>query len=50
MSFLYFYRDIKNDGTIIETTKRKLNRLLIQIPPKGEFELNEILKSTYFFS
>lgn len=45
-----YFRDFKNDGSVIEQTKKKLNKVLRRLPARGEFELNNVLKSTYFFS
>uniref|UniRef100_A0A6M2DMP6 DNA-directed RNA polymerase n=1 Tax=Xenopsylla cheopis TaxID=163159 RepID=A0A6M2DMP6_XENCH len=48
--YSYPNKDFKNDGSVIEQTKKKLNKVLRRLPARGEFELNNVLKSTYFFS
>uniref|UniRef100_A0A7G3AR83 DNA-directed RNA polymerase n=1 Tax=Lutzomyia longipalpis TaxID=7200 RepID=A0A7G3AR83_LUTLO len=48
----YCFKDqeLKNDGSVSDATKRKLNRILRQVPGKGDFDLNSVLDSVYFFS
>lgn len=49
---LYFlvYREIQKDGSAEEAAKRKLNKVLSKMPEKGDFDLNNVLESVYFFS
>ncbi|XP_059618016.1 DNA-directed RNA polymerase, mitochondrial [Phlebotomus argentipes] len=42
--------ELKNDGSVNDATKRKLNRVLKLLPGKGDFNLENVLKSVYFFS
>uniref|UniRef100_A0A1L8DGQ1 DNA-directed RNA polymerase n=2 Tax=Nyssomyia neivai TaxID=330878 RepID=A0A1L8DGQ1_9DIPT len=48
----YFFqdKDFKNDGSVNDATKRKLNIALRHVPGKGDFDLNSVLDSVYFFS
>lgn len=48
--YSYNESEITNDGSVIDLTKRKLNRILHQYPDKGDFDLRQVLKSVYFFS
>ncbi|XP_055593098.1 DNA-directed RNA polymerase, mitochondrial isoform X2 [Uranotaenia lowii] len=48
--YSYDENEIANDGSVIDLTKRKLNRILHQYPDKGTFDLREVLNSIYFFS
>ncbi|EDV99133.1 DNA-directed RNA polymerase, mitochondrial [Drosophila grimshawi] len=48
----YSFRDndFTNDGSVEDLSKRQLNRTLRQLPQKGDFDLNNVLSSVYFFS
>uniref|UniRef100_A0A1Q3FEP1 DNA-directed RNA polymerase n=1 Tax=Culex tarsalis TaxID=7177 RepID=A0A1Q3FEP1_CULTA len=48
--YSYDENEITNDGSVIDLTKRKLNRILQQYPDKGDFDLRQVLNSVYFFS
>ncbi|EDS26609.1 DNA-directed RNA polymerase, mitochondrial [Culex quinquefasciatus] len=48
--YSYDENEITNDGSVIDLTKRKLNRILQQYPDKGDFDLRRVLNSVYFFS
>uniref|UniRef100_A0A182MFM0 DNA-directed RNA polymerase n=1 Tax=Anopheles culicifacies TaxID=139723 RepID=A0A182MFM0_9DIPT len=48
--YSYDENEISNDGSVIDLTKRKLNRILQQCPDKGDFDLRKVLDSVYFFS
>ncbi|XP_055642292.1 DNA-directed RNA polymerase, mitochondrial [Toxorhynchites rutilus septentrionalis] len=48
--YSYEENQISNDGSVIDLTKRKLNRILQQYPEKGDFDLQQVLNSVYFFS
>ncbi|XP_049530940.1 DNA-directed RNA polymerase, mitochondrial [Anopheles darlingi] len=48
--YSYDENEISNDGSVIDLTKRKLNRILQQCPDKGDFDLRKVLESVYFFS
>ncbi|XP_068207915.1 LOW QUALITY PROTEIN: DNA-directed RNA polymerase, mitochondrial [Palaemon carinicauda] len=48
--FSFEYKDFAHDGSAKDTAKMKVNTLLNKIPRKGNFDINEVLKSTYFFS
>ncbi|CAL4068042.1 unnamed protein product, partial [Meganyctiphanes norvegica] len=39
-----------HDGSALDASKLKINTLLARVPPKGNFNLQEVLKSVYFFS
>lgn len=43
-------REIQRDGSAEEAAKRKLNKILCKLPEKGDFDLNNVLDSVYFFS
>lgn len=47
---IFVSSEITNDGSVIDLTKRKLNRILQQYPDKGDFDLRQVLDSVYFFS
>ncbi|XP_067622531.1 DNA-directed RNA polymerase, mitochondrial isoform X2 [Eurosta solidaginis] len=42
--------DFTNDGSVDDLSKRRLNRILGQMPKKGDFDLKNVLNSVYFFS
>ncbi|TDG46587.1 hypothetical protein AWZ03_007025 [Drosophila navojoa] len=42
--------DLTNDGSVEDLSKRQLNRILRQLPQKGDFDLRNVLDSVYFFS
>lgn len=42
--------DFTNDGSVLDSTRHKLNRALLQMPAKGDFDLRNVLESVYFFS
>lgn len=50
LTFGCFHRDFQHDGSVIDMSKRKLNRILTMVPTKGDFDINNVLKSVYFFS
>ncbi|XP_064077870.1 DNA-directed RNA polymerase, mitochondrial-like [Macrobrachium nipponense] len=48
--FSFEYKDFAHDGSAKDTAKMKVNTLLNKIPRKGNFDISDVLKSTYFFS
>ncbi|XP_013107948.1 DNA-directed RNA polymerase, mitochondrial [Stomoxys calcitrans] len=42
--------DFYNDDSAEDMSKRNLNRVLCQMPKKGDFDLDNVLDSVYFFS
>ncbi|XP_011193541.1 DNA-directed RNA polymerase, mitochondrial isoform X1 [Zeugodacus cucurbitae] len=42
--------DMLNDGSADDLSKRRLNRILGEMPRKGKFDLRNVLNSVYFFS
>jgi len=48
--FGYKSNEFKGDGSAQDQMKIKLNKLLPKYPPKGDFKLENVLDSTYFFS
>lgn len=48
--FSYGDKEIRDEGSIKDLLKRKLNKILSQLPEKGDFDLGNVLKSTFFFS
>ncbi|XP_053957497.1 DNA-directed RNA polymerase, mitochondrial isoform X1 [Anastrepha ludens] len=42
--------EILNDGSADDLSKRRLNRILGEMPRKGNFDLRNVLNSVYFFS
>lgn len=48
--FIDYCRDLKHDGTVADIQKQNLNQILNQVPEKGDFDLNNVLHSVYFFS
>lgn len=49
-SFCYGRSEFTNDGSVQDSTRHKLNRALLQLPGKGDFDLRNVLDSVYFFS
>lgn len=53
-TFLTCFRSTRseftNDGSVQDSTRHKLNRALLQLPGKGDFDLRNVLDSVYFFS
>lgn len=47
---LYFSSDIVESNGIYHEEKSRLNDVLKAVPPKGSFDLRNVLKSIYFFS
>jgi DNA-directed RNA polymerase len=41
---------MEGDSDAIVTVKQQLNSLLRQVPTKGDFKLENVLDSVYFFS
>ncbi|KAF2883356.1 hypothetical protein ILUMI_22858 [Ignelater luminosus] len=52
LSNKYSYQDhqFTNDGSVVDMTKRKLNKILRQLPKTGDFDIKQVLDSVYFFS
>ncbi|PSN42978.1 hypothetical protein C0J52_13214 [Blattella germanica] len=48
--FSYREGEFTNDGSVVDMTKRKLNRILTKLPSKGDLDLHNVLDSVYFFS
>ncbi|XP_018577460.1 DNA-directed RNA polymerase, mitochondrial [Anoplophora glabripennis] len=48
--FSYSERDFTGDGSVLDLTKKKLNRVLQQLPKTGSFDIKQVLDSVYFFS
>lgn len=48
--FIYYYSEFTDDGSVSDLTKKKLNRILRQLPKTGDFDIKQVLNSTYFFS
>ncbi|KAF5270657.1 hypothetical protein FQA39_LY01395 [Lamprigera yunnana] len=48
--YSYAVKHFADDGSVADMSKLKLNRILRKVPKTGDFDINEILKSTYFFS
>ncbi|XP_046990509.1 DNA-directed RNA polymerase, mitochondrial [Schistocerca americana] len=48
--YSYPTRDIKDDGSLTSAAKLRLNKILQKVPQKGDFNLQEVLESIYFFS
>ncbi|XP_075153749.1 mitochondrial RNA polymerase [Haematobia irritans] len=48
--FSFKQSDFCNDDSAEDLSKRNLNRVLGQMPKKGDFDLNNVLSSVYFFS
>ena len=47
---IYCCREFTNDGSVNDMTKHRLNKILRRLPSKGDFEIDSVLKSVYFFS
>lgn len=41
--------EILKDSSVSDIIKQRLNKVLRQVPQKGEFDLKEVLDSVYFF-
>jgi len=48
--YSYSNDELRNDGSIIDMAKKRLNRLILSVPATGNYDLRNVLKSTYFFS
>ncbi|XP_056629610.1 DNA-directed RNA polymerase, mitochondrial [Diorhabda sublineata] len=48
--FSYDQSEFSGDGSVGDLTKMKLNRILRHLPKRGDFDINQVLKSIYFFS
>lgn len=48
--FSFNESEIKNNNTPEDSEKKQLNRILKRLPEKGDFDLNKVLDSIYFFS
>jgi len=48
--YSYSNDQFTDDGSVVDLTKRKLNRVLRQLPKTGDFDIKEVLQSVYFFS
>ncbi|KAL3272879.1 hypothetical protein HHI36_014339 [Cryptolaemus montrouzieri] len=48
--YSYGEEDLTHDGSVIDLTKKKLNRVLGNLPRTGDLDINQVLKSVYFFS
>lgn len=48
--YSYKQKDFANDGSVGDMSKHKLNRMLTMVPEKGDFDLQKVLRSIYFFS
>nr|XP_045605843.1 DNA-directed RNA polymerase, mitochondrial-like isoform X1 [Procambarus clarkii] len=44
------HSDFSHDGSALDSSKMKLNTIVAQVPPKGEFDITSVHKSIYFFS
>ncbi|KAJ3645908.1 hypothetical protein Zmor_023531 [Zophobas morio] len=42
--------DFVGDGSVTDLTKNKLNKVLRKLPATGDFDINQVLNSIYFFS
>nr|CAI5830929.1 unnamed protein product [Callosobruchus analis] len=42
--------DLTGKETFAELSKVKLNKVLRQVPKKGDFDIKQVLNSVYFFS
>lgn len=49
VSFVLF-SDFQNDGSNLDVMKRNLNKMLTQVPKRGNLDLKNVLDSVYFFS
>ncbi|KAG5674913.1 hypothetical protein PVAND_004858 [Polypedilum vanderplanki] len=48
--YSFDFKQMDFDGSTKDLSKRKLNRILTQVPKKGDFDLKTVLDSVYFFS
>ncbi|KAK4874106.1 hypothetical protein RN001_013466 [Aquatica leii] len=48
--YSYNISHFADDGSAADMTKLKLNRVLRKLPKTGDFNINEVLQSVYFFS
>lgn len=48
--FSFNEKEISDNNSPEHLSKRNLNRILQQLPEKGDFDLNNVLNSVYFFS
>lgn len=47
--FSYSVLEISNNGTVADIERQTLNNVIRSVPRKGEFDISEVLGSTYFF-
>ncbi|XP_044758322.1 DNA-directed RNA polymerase, mitochondrial [Coccinella septempunctata] len=52
LSQKYSYSDsvLANDGSVLDLTKKKMNKVLCNLPRTGDLDINQVLESVYFFS
>ncbi|KAJ8923365.1 hypothetical protein NQ315_001923 [Exocentrus adspersus] len=48
--FCYSESDFTGDGSELDLTKKKLNRVLRKVPKTSDFDIKQVLDSVYFFS
>ncbi|GAB6031856.1 hypothetical protein CHUAL_010254 [Chamberlinius hualienensis] len=48
--YSYSDNELSHDGSASDRAKQKLNKLLKRVPKTGDFQLENVLNSTYFFS
>lgn len=48
--FGFLDSEITGDDSRSDIVKKKFNEALRKVPPRGEFNLKEVLDSVYFFS
>ncbi|CAG9817637.1 unnamed protein product [Phaedon cochleariae] len=48
--YSYHQSDFAGDGSLADATRKKLNRILRQLPKTGSFDITKVLDSVYFFS
>jgi DNA-directed RNA polymerase len=48
--YSYDSEDFTGTGSASDLTKTKLNKVLRKLPKTGDFDINQVLNSVYFFS
>jgi DNA-directed RNA polymerase len=44
------FSDFSKVGSVVDASKHQLNSILQDVPSKGFFDLNKVLRSVFFFS
>ncbi|XP_063243144.1 DNA-directed RNA polymerase, mitochondrial [Bacillus rossius redtenbacheri] len=48
--YSYSESEIRNNSSVVDAAKQRVNKVLAQVPRRGDFDVREVLESVYFFS